>query len=183
MPQLPPLPVLPLQLALPVCCGSGVQSLAVQQLLVGMQVFVELQMRLPPGQAQAPGGPPLHTSPLTGHSAAEQQAESEMHELLVAQVCWPAGQEQLPPMPLQCWPASGQSVSAQQVPFLMQILAESQTCWLAGQVHAPALQMPPAMPEQSASLQQLPLGMQLLLAGHTFWLAGQVQVWPGPGQP
>jgi hypothetical protein len=174
--QLPPEPTL-LHAVVATCC-VGAQSLAVQQLALGMHELVAPQMRLPPAHWQVPGSP-TQLWPLTTHSDEVQQFEFEMHEPVPAHACVAPGHEQVPPMPLHFSPESGQSASMQQVLLLMQVLKVAHSRCPVGQTQAPPwhTELPTV---QSELVQQFDDGMQL--APQTFWPAGQVHMPPGDGQ-
>jgi hypothetical protein len=142
-----------------------VQSLATQQLPLGMQLLLALQIRWPLGQEQTP---PEHFSPTTGQSESLQQLVLAMqiapHSLEVDP------QKQLPALQI---PSSPQSVSLQQP--LPDWHAPLHTRCPLGHWQVPEQNWPGMV--QSASEQQLAVGMQLLLARQIFWPPGQPH-WP-----
>ena len=74
------------------------QSLVVQHVPAGMQLFDAPQATNPGGHALAPPGPE-HTEPMTLQSALVQQVPLAMQLFDAAQTCCPVGHAQTPPGP------------------------------------------------------------------------------------
>jgi hypothetical protein len=96
---------------------------AVQQLVCGMQLFVDGQAFPPTAHWHDPPAVGQEAPPVPAQSASVQQAELGMHELIIAQIVSPPGHWQAPPGFGQISPVTGQSASEQHVPVGMHMSA------------------------------------------------------------
>jgi hypothetical protein len=165
-----------------------VQSVAVQQAELAMQLLLPGQLYVPAAHWQLPPIPEHLEFPSTEVQSLSRQ---QMAASLVMHVGEPTagvhtrlpdGQPQVPAM--QTSPATVllQSVSVQQLPIGMQLSVAEHSFVFAGQTHMPLTQLVPARTAQSLSLQQTLFATQVVPPGQTFWPAPQVQAPPAVGQ-